>query len=74
MDIKGWKTKTAGVLGILIGLLSGAMYFIGGADATGALPPGDAMMVITGGLAVVGLGDKLSKLTATIVKLLEGKK
>jgi hypothetical protein len=68
--MSGWKTKTAGILGGVYGLIGIAIHYIGGATAPGALDITTAIPLIIGGLAVFGVADKLQKLIDAIKALL----
>ena len=61
----GWKTKTAGVAGILYGITGLILHF---RVVAGSPDVPTAMGFIVGGLAVFGGADKLQKLLDLLKK------
>ena len=68
MNKLDWKTKTAGILGAVYGLIALAAHFIVEPDPAWALGVGEAIPLILGGFAVFGLGAKVQKLIDTLKK------
>lgn len=59
----GWKTKAAAILAGVYALVGMALYFIAGPDAQGALSVSEGVPLFLAGFGLLGLADKLKKLT-----------
>lgn len=57
-----WKTKTAGIIGGVVGLGSLALKFLG----MDVMSTEAAIALAVGGFAIFGLGDKVQKLLAAL--------
>lgn len=65
VSLEGWKTYLAGAMSILAGVV-GLYFHIKQPDSPMALQPEAAWAMISGGLAVIGIGHKLDKNTAAV--------
>lgn len=61
-----WKTKTAGILGGIYGLVGMGLYFLTGPETPGALSPEAGIPMALAGFGLLGLADKIQKLIAAI--------
>ena len=65
----GWKT-TFGAIGTIVLGIAGMVIYLSDPDSPNAIPPTEAVALITVGLSMLGLGDKQRR---TIAKLENGK-
>ena len=68
MNKADWKTKTAGILGALYGLISVFVGVISDPDPEWIVGMTEALGLVVGGLAVFGLGAKIQKLIDALKK------
>lgn len=68
MNKLDWKTKTAGIMGGVYGLMSIAGNVLVDPDPTWAVGTSEAIPLIIGFLAVFGLGAKVQKLIDALEK------
>lgn len=68
MNKADWKTKLAGILGAVYGVIGIVAHFVFDPDPTWALGVNEGLALILAGFGVFGLGAKVQKLIDVVKK------
>lgn len=68
MNKNDWKTKASAIMGSIYGLISLFVGVIMSPDPQWIVGPSAALVLIVGGFAVFGFGDKIQKLINALTK------